>query len=330
MNQQNRNLGEVGATATVVTRILRVSAALLVCIAFSGLEAWAQAGRAVTNEDVVKMVAAGLTEPVVMNAIRQAAKRDFDVSPMGLIDLKKNGVSDSIIAEMQKPVNPSGGSVPSEQHLTGKWSGDGSDSTGPGHFDWDLSESGNSITGSLIVNDARSRVTLNGSVVGEASGSSLTFTMTIPIPQRKCEVVMTGSADVASGQIVGTYEGTSCGRPVTNGRLTLSRPASRPELSALPGVAPPSIAPQASSPCADIDYLGVIQAVTGGGQMAGRNAYGGRVRNRASYTKEVEFAWVMNGQAETGTFRIPAGQFIDVNLGQGPAPPTNVRVVTCR
>jgi len=46
--------------------------------------------------------------------------------------------------------------------------------------------------------------------------------------------------------------------------------------------------------------------------------------------KEVDFAWVMNGRAETGTFRVPAGQFIDVNLGQGSRPPTNVRVVTCR
>jgi hypothetical protein len=93
---------------------------------------------------------------------------------------------------------------------------------------------------------------------------------------------------------------------------------------------PEPVAPAPSSPCADIDYLGVIQAVTGGGEMAGHNAYGGRVRNRASYTKEVDFSWTMNGRSETGTFRIPPGQFIDVNLGQGSAPPTNVHVVTCR
>lgn len=102
----------------------------------------------------------------------------------------------------------------------------------------------------------------------------------------------------------------------------------KPRESAAPAVtAPPT---PTSSPCADVDYLGVIQAVTGGGQMAGWNAYGGRVRNRASYAKEVDFAWTMNGRSETGTFRIPAGQYIDVNLGQGHAPPTNVQVVTCR
>jgi len=59
-------------------------------------------------------------------------------------------------------------------------------------------------------------------------------------------------------------------------------PASRSEASPEP---PRTIATPPASPCADIDYLGVIQAVTGGGQMAGINAYGGRVRNRAPYTK---------------------------------------------
>lgn len=91
-----------------------------------------------------------------------------------------------------------------------------------------------------------------------------------------------------------------------------------------------STPPQPSSPCADIDYLGVMLAVEGGGQMAGQNAYGGRVRNRASYVKEVEFEWVMNGQAQTGWFRIPAGEIINVNLGIGPAPPTDVKIISCR
>jgi peptidylprolyl isomerase len=110
-----------------------------------------------------------------------------------------------------------------------------------------------------------------------------------------------------------------------------AQPATTPVAPPPPVVAqPPAAAPVPASPCADIDYLGVVQVVTGGGMMAGTNAYGGRVRNRASYTKEVDFAWVMNGSEETGTFRIPAGQFIDVNLGSGSAPPTNVRVVDCR
>jgi len=112
--------------------------------------------------------------------------------------------------------------------------------------------------------------------------------------------------------------------------LAVPPPNATPPVTEGPKPVASPVPVQPSSPCPDIDYLGVIQAVTGGGQMAGTNAYGGRVRNRASYTKEVDFAWIMNGRAETGTFRVPAGQFIDVNLGQGPAQPTNVRVTGCR
>jgi hypothetical protein len=116
---------------------------------------------------------------------------------------------------------------------------------------------------------------------------------------------------------------------VSDAVIAAMQESGKPAQVATPSEAAPPPPPPAS-PCADIDYLGVIQAVTGGGMMAGSNAYGGRVRNRAPYTKEVDFAWVMNGRAETGTFRVPAGQFIDVNLGVGSGPPTNVRVVTCR
>jgi hypothetical protein len=164
-----------------------------------------------TNNEVIQLVTAGLSDQVVANSIRQASNKDFDLTISALIALKKAGVSDAVITAMQE------------------------------------------------------------------SGTST--------------------------------------------------PASRSEAPPEP---PRAITTPPASPCADIDYLGVIQAVTGGGMMAGSNAYGGRIRNRATYTKEVDFAWVMNGRAETGTFRVPAGQFIDVNLGVGSSPPTNVKVVTCR
>jgi hypothetical protein len=134
---------------------------------------------------------------------------------------------------------------------------------------------------------------------------------------------------------------TAAGRTIRanlDGRFWLDRTKSattedEPERPAITPAPPQVSAPTSVTlppSCADIDYFGVVQAVTGGGQMAGWNGYGGRVRNRANYTKEVQFAWFMNGRAETGTFRVPAGQFIDVALGQGPQPPTNVRVIACR
>jgi hypothetical protein len=55
-----------------------------------------------TNDDVVQLVAAGLSEPVIITSIRQAPTKDFDLSPTGLIALKKANVPDAVIAVMQE------------------------------------------------------------------------------------------------------------------------------------------------------------------------------------------------------------------------------------
>jgi hypothetical protein len=59
------------------------------------------ADAALTNADVVKMVQAGLSSPVIVSAIQGARRTRFDVSPDGLIGLKKVGVPDAIITAMQ-------------------------------------------------------------------------------------------------------------------------------------------------------------------------------------------------------------------------------------
>lgn len=59
-----------------------------------------------TNQDIVAMVSGGLSEQVIVTAIQQSTKRDFDLSPNGLLDLKKRGVSDSLISEMQRAAAP--------------------------------------------------------------------------------------------------------------------------------------------------------------------------------------------------------------------------------
>lgn len=68
--------------------------------------------RALTNADIVSMVQAGLGETVVLATIRTATARAFDVTPTGLIDLKKNGVSDAIVALM---IDPAGTLAPTVQ-----------------------------------------------------------------------------------------------------------------------------------------------------------------------------------------------------------------------
>ena len=57
-----------------------------------------------TNADVVKMVEAGLPPEVVAASIRQAKDKNFTLTPDALIELKKKGVSDLVIAAMLNPV----------------------------------------------------------------------------------------------------------------------------------------------------------------------------------------------------------------------------------
>lgn len=56
---------------------------------------------AVTNYDLVQMTAAGLGDAVILGAIQQRGAR-LDLSPQGLIDLKRSGVSDRVVIAAQQ------------------------------------------------------------------------------------------------------------------------------------------------------------------------------------------------------------------------------------
>jgi len=64
-----------------------------------------------TNADVLKMVKAGLGDPVVTAAIRGAKNNAFELSPDSLVALKTGGVSDSVIAVMLDPAAPIAGAA---------------------------------------------------------------------------------------------------------------------------------------------------------------------------------------------------------------------------
>lgn len=59
-----------------------------------------------TNADILKLVAAGLSESVIITSIRQAPIKDFDLTVTGLIALKKAHVSEGVIAAMQEKATP--------------------------------------------------------------------------------------------------------------------------------------------------------------------------------------------------------------------------------
>jgi hypothetical protein len=69
----------------------------------------APAEQVMTNKDVIKLVQAGIPENIVMQKI-QTSKTKFDTSVDGLLELKKGGVSDNLIAFIMNP--PAAGPPP--------------------------------------------------------------------------------------------------------------------------------------------------------------------------------------------------------------------------
>ena len=66
---------------------MRKSQILLICVAclvFVTQSVSAQKPKnAITNTDIIQMVAAGLSEQVIITSIRQATAKDFDLTPTG-------------------------------------------------------------------------------------------------------------------------------------------------------------------------------------------------------------------------------------------------------
>jgi hypothetical protein len=70
-----------------------------------------------TNDEVIQLVSAGLSEQVVATSIRHASNKGFDLTTTGLIALKKAGVSDALIAVMQERDAPAQAAPASEASL---------------------------------------------------------------------------------------------------------------------------------------------------------------------------------------------------------------------
>ncbi|MEM6329755.1 MAG: YMGG-like glycine zipper-containing protein [Planctomycetota bacterium] len=87
-------------------------------------QANAQAAQlAITNLSVIEMTRAGLSDDVIIGAIRQRGGR-FDLSPTGLITMKQNGVSDRVVAAAQSLSAPDG--LPPATAVTPAYPGYGS------------------------------------------------------------------------------------------------------------------------------------------------------------------------------------------------------------
>ena len=126
---------------------------------------------------------------------------------------------------------PACGSIdqPSPISLTGTWSGTATDSSGPGNITWEVTQSGDSFSGTLTMTDESSGAHGRGSVSGTVSRTTAAFSITIPAggfddPWAACTATLTGTATVTSSSLSGTFTGSnSCSGSVSAGQLTLSK-----------------------------------------------------------------------------------------------------------
>jgi hypothetical protein len=98
-------------------RFLSAVAMLVACVAESRPAAAQRV--AVTNDDVVRMVAAGLSDDVVVRAIRSATAPRFDTSPDALIALRAQKVSNTVIAAMLEKQAPGAAAPAASQRRAG-------------------------------------------------------------------------------------------------------------------------------------------------------------------------------------------------------------------
>jgi hypothetical protein len=102
------NLPQEKSSRTKVVFQMRRSAAIFSCILLSVCFASGQQrhlSQRLTNQDVIDMVALGLSDDLIVDKIHATAATDFDTSVAGLKALKLNRVSDAVIRAM---INPSG------------------------------------------------------------------------------------------------------------------------------------------------------------------------------------------------------------------------------
>jgi len=113
--------------------------------------------------------------------------------------------------------------------LTGTFAGNVSDASGPGRMRWQVSQTGNQVTGTFTANDDVSGIAANGDISGTLAGATLTFRLNVPAgalppPFSACSITSDGSGQVTNTAIDATYNGrNSCTGLFGNGRLSLTK-----------------------------------------------------------------------------------------------------------
>jgi hypothetical protein len=109
--------------------------------------------------------------------------------------------------------------------ITGTWSGSLTDSQGPANLTWIVQQSGTNFDGTVSVSGTVGGVlrmrggTITGTVL---SATALNFTMNIG-PGGGCPALVSGDGTIAANSITGTYSGSDCAGPITNGQFSLTK-----------------------------------------------------------------------------------------------------------
>lgn len=94
---------------------------------------------------------------------------------------------------------------------------------------WTVTQSGSSFSGTVSLTDVSSGVSGAGPLSGTMSGTTLSFTMSIPAggfgePYASCSANASGQGTVTGSSISATYTGSSsCSGAIAGGIITLSR-----------------------------------------------------------------------------------------------------------
>jgi hypothetical protein len=122
-------------------------------------------------------------------------------------------------------------------NLSGTWNGSGTDAQGPETFTWSLTQTGQAISGTSILEPADATDGTCGSchkqkvgtVSGAITGTTLTLTLAFPAGGADltplCGITMTATtSDATQDRIAAAYTGTTtCEGPITDGTLVMVR-----------------------------------------------------------------------------------------------------------
>lgn len=116
-------------------------------------------------------------------------------------------------------------SGPPALDVTGTWSGPASDELVAGTFTLNLTQTGGSVTGTVVFRTPPPVRVANGTITGTMSGATLTYRIDLPNAGGVgCSVTINGTANVSAVAISGTYTGIgTCGGPFSGGLISLAK-----------------------------------------------------------------------------------------------------------